>query len=153
MAGKSSMTKPTFVVDASTCLKWIFEDEIYSKQALGPQKDYLSGKIGLIAPDLWSYEITNGTKSSIIRNRLDPKHGLELLNLLIKSKPEIVPCDDLLPEIFENAVKFQISAYDSAYITLSRVLNFPLITSDKKLVLRISQAPRPILLENYRSPL
>lgn len=149
MAEKSNMTRPTFVVDASTCLKWIFEDEIYSEQALNLQKDYLSGKISLIAPSLWSYEITNGIKSATSRNRLDLKQGLELLNLLIKSKPEILPFDDLLPEMLENAARFQISAYDSAYITLSRTLNLPLITSDKKLVLRITQAPQPILLEDY----
>lgn len=152
MVEKSNVIKPTFVVDASTCLKWIFEDEIYSKQALSLQMDYLSGKISLIAPSLWSYETTNGIKSAISRNRLDLKQGLELLNLLTKSKPEILPFDDLLPECLENAAKFQISAYDSAYITLSRILNIPLITSDKKLVLRITQAPQPILLENYRSP-
>lgn len=143
------MVKPIYVVDASTCLKWIFEDEIYSEQALALQKDFLSEKISLIAPSLWSYEITNGIKSAITRNRLDVDHGLSLLNLLIKSKPDTFPINDLLPECLENATKFQISVYDSAYITLSHANNSPLITSDKKLVLRINKSPLPILLENY----
>ena len=72
------MTKPTYVVDASTCLKWIFEDEIYSNQSLSLQKDYLSGIIVLIAPSLWSYEITNGIKSAVSRNRIDTNQGLSL---------------------------------------------------------------------------
>lgn len=143
------MTKPTYVVDASTCLKWIFEDEVSSRQALNVQKDHLSEKIVLIAPSLWLYEITNGIKSAIARNRLEIGRGLSLLDLLIKSKPEIFILDDLLPECLDNAAKFQISAYDSAYITLSRINNIPLITSDKKLALRINQPPLPILLENY----
>ena len=145
------MSKPTYVVDASTCLKWIFEDEIYSKQALDLQRDYLSEKITLIAPTLWLYETANGLKSAISRNRLNLKQGLKLLDLLIKSKPIIFPLHDLLQECLENAAKFQISAYDSAYFTLSQINNIPLITSDKKLVLRINQSPRPILLEDYHA--
>jgi predicted nucleic acid-binding protein len=143
------MTKPTYVVDASTCLKWIFEDEIYSSQSLSLQKDYLSGKIVLIAPSLWSYEITNGIKSAVSRNRIDTNQGLSLLHLLIKSKPETFPMDDLLPECLENATRFQISVYDSAYVTLSHVNNIGLITSDEKLVRKITTSPLPILLRDY----
>lgn len=142
---------PTYIVDASTCLKWIFDDEIYSQQALVLQKDFLSGKIVLIAPSLWSYEITNGIKSAISRNRLTTNQGQSLLNLLIKSKPDTFSLDDLLPECLENATKFQISAYDSAYVTLSRVNNISFITSDEKLVNKITTPPFPILLKNYQA--
>ena len=33
------MPKPTYVVDASTCLKWVFNDEVFSDQALQLQKN------------------------------------------------------------------------------------------------------------------
>lgn len=145
------MTKPTYVVDASTCLKWIFEDEVYSNQALSLQKDFLSGKIILIAPSLWSYEITNGIKSAISRNRLTANQGQSLLNLLIKSKPDTFSLDDLLPECLENATSFQISVYDSAYVTLSRINNIPFIISDEKLVNKITTLPFPILLKDYQA--
>lgn len=145
------MTKPTYVVDASTCLKWIFDDEIYSQQALVLQKDFLSGKIVLITPSLWSYEITNGIKSAISRNRLTTNQGQSLLKLLIKSKPDTFPLDDLLPECLENATRFQISAYDSAYVTLSHINNIGLITSDDKLVHKITTSPLPILLKDYQA--
>lgn len=143
------MSLPVYVVDASTCLKWIFDDEIYSQQASALQKDFLSQKVALIAPSLWLYEITNGIKSALIRQKIDSRKGLSLLNLLIKSKPETFPMDDLFPECLENALKFQLSVYDSAYVTLSRINGVKLITSDEKLVRKITTPPYPILLKDY----
>lgn len=145
------MAKPTYVVDASTSLKWIFEDEVYSRQALNLQKDYLSEKIILMAPSLWWYEITNGIKSAITRNQLELDRGLSLLDLLIKSKPEIFPLDDLFPECLENAAKLQISVYDSAYVTLSKISNLTLITSDEKLIRKTTTPPFPMLLRDYQT--
>lgn len=143
------MSKPTYVVDASTCLKWVFEDEVFSNQALKLQKHYLSGKINLVVPTLWFYEIANGIKSAALRSRISSAKSKTLLSLLLKSKPETVPMEEVLTECLENAIKLEVSAYDSAYITLAQISNVPLITSDKKLVNKSLPDIKIIYLSDY----
>lgn len=143
------MPKSTFVVDASTCLKWVFDDEIFASKALRLQKDYLQGKVNLLAPSLWFYEITNGIKSAALRSRISPLKSKSLLRLLLKSKPETVPMEEVLIECLENAVKFDVSAYDSAYITLAQVNNFPFVTSDQKLAGKFFPKVKLIPLADY----
>lgn len=143
------MSKPTYIVDASTCLKWIFDDEIFSDQALQLQKQYLLGKINLVAPTLWSYEIANGIKSASLRSRIPSVKSKSLLKLLLKSKPETISMEEVLTECLENAIKFGISVYDSAYVTLAKINNFFLITSDQKLVNKISPSIKTVYLRDY----
>ncbi|MEK7154962.1 MAG: type II toxin-antitoxin system VapC family toxin [Patescibacteria group bacterium] len=143
------MLKPTYVIDASTCLKWVFNDEIFSDQAIQLQKQYLLGKINLLAPTLWFYEIANGIKSAALRSRISSAKSKSLLGLLLKSKPETVPMEEVLIECLENAIKFGISAYDSAYITLAKIDDTPLITSDQKLVNKMSPSIKMVYLRDY----
>lgn len=143
------MPKLTYVVDASTCLKWVFNDEVFSVQAVQLQKQFLMEKICLIAPTLWFYEVTNGIKSAALRSRVSPMKSKSLLKLLLKSKPETVPMEEVLTECLENAIKFEISVYDSAYVTLAQINNIPLITSDQKLANKISPSIKTVYLRDY----
>jgi len=143
------MSKSTYVADASTCLKWVFDDEIFSDQALELQKEYLMGKISLIVPTLWFYEVTNGIKSAALRSRISSAKSKLLLELLLKSKPETVPMDEVLTECLENAIKFEISAYDSAYITLAQINGIPLITGDQRLVNKVTPSIKMVYLRDY----
>lgn len=145
------MSKLTYIIDASTCLKWVFNDEVFSDQSLQLQKQYLLGKISLIAPTLWFYEVTNGIKSAALRSRISFAKSKSLLSLLLKSKPEIVPMEEVLTECLENAIKFGISAYDSAYVTLAQINNIPLITSDQKLIDKVSPSIKNVYLRDYTS--
>lgn len=149
MAVEFDMSKLTYIVDASTCLKWVFIDEIFSDQAIQLQKQYLLGKINLIAPNLWSYEITNGIKSAALRSRIPFAKSKSLLKLLLESKPETVSMEEVLIECLENAIKFGISVYDGAYVTLAQINNIPLITSDQKLVNKVSSSVKIVYLRDY----
>lgn len=140
------MDKPIFVVDASTCLKWVLDDEILVTQARQLLKDYLQGKISLLTPNLWFYEITNGIRSACLRTRITSTTSRKLLKLLLKSRPQTVSLEDVLPQVLANALTYQVSAYDSAYITLAQINNLPLITSDQKLADRQLAGVRLITL-------
>jgi len=127
------MAKPVFVVDASTCLKWVLDDEILVTQARQLLKDHLQGKISLLAPDLWLYEVTNGIRSACLRTRITSTTAQKLLKLLLKSRPETISLKDILPQVLANALKYEVSVYDSAYMTLAQINYLPLISSDQKL--------------------
>ena len=107
------------------------------------------GKISLIVPTLWFYEVANGIKSATLRSRISFAKSKSLLKLLLKSKPETIPMEEALIECLENAVKFGISACDSAYATLAQINNIFLITSDQKLINKLSPNIKSVYLRDY----
>ena len=102
-----------------------------------------------MSPTLWFYEITNGIKSAVLRSRISQSKSKELLELVLKSKPETISLEDALSEVLENAIKFEISAYDSAYITLAQINNIPFLTGDQKLGKRSFPNVKLVSLADY----
>jgi len=144
------MTK-SFVVDASTCLKWIFQDEIDSEKALALQKEYLDEKIELLSPNIWVFEIANGIKTAFLRERI-PINKCELkLNQLLESSPYLISVEDKIEACLNNALTYQISVYDSAYVTLAILNKVPLISTDSKLLKKINNPKITIALEDFKS--
>jgi len=125
------------VVDASVCLKWVFE-EADSEKA----RDLLTlsekGDILLFAPEIWEYEIVNGFASAMLKNKLSYAKSKKLLRLVLRAKPQIISTHELLLKSLENCHKYRISAYDSAYITLAVENGIILISADEKLAQRVS---------------
>src|SRR3989344_5268880 len=110
----------TFVIDSSTCLKWIFDDEVDANKASDIQELYVKSEINLVAPDLWFYEIINGIKGVWLKRRSTSEKELtEKLLDLIRTQPNLMSISDIPEECFKNSLKFNISAYDSAYITIA----------------------------------
>lgn len=132
------MNTTTFVIDASTTLKWIFNDEVNSHEALELQEAFLAGNVSLLAPSLWYYEITNGIKSAVLRERISDRKARRLLGLLMQCQPTIVSMKDVFEECLANAIRFQISVYDSSYLTLALTNKIPFITADGKLASKIN---------------
>lgn len=141
----------TFVVDASTCLKWTFNDEVDSEIAITLQKHYLAGDINLIAPNLWLYEIINGLVSAKLKKKtlflsdLDSK-----LVDLINSSPNLMDISDLSSLCLKNSVRYKISAYDSAYITLAHAHGLTFITADRKLAGKVGDLELAISLKEFK---
>lgn len=144
------MTK-AYVVDSSTCLKWVFEDEIDSDPALALLKDHLTGKIELLAPNIWVYEIANGLRTAYLRERLLKKEGSTKLKQLLKSSPFLVNIEEKIDICLKNAFDYQISVYDSAYVTLAITSKIILLSSDSKLVKKINSPNIALNLRDYRS--
>jgi len=140
----------TFVIDASVSLKWILNDEIDSNIALDLQKKYFTGDINLIAPTLWTYETVNGLKTAHLKKPTLKISDLETkLDQLTNFGPNLFDISDLLNMCLKNALHFNISAYDSAYLTLAHAHEFTLITADTKLVEKINNPKLAMSLTDY----
>ena len=130
--GKRNAMKK-YIVDASTTLKWIFNDEEGVGVARELLSDYLSEKIVLIAPSLWLIEVANAVKSAVLSGRIASKKGELLLSLLLQAKPKIIPLDGYVENAFKLACKYKISVYDGLYLTIALENKIPFVTADKKL--------------------
>ena len=133
------------VVDASVTLKWIFLEE-GSGKAKELLKDYLEGKITLVAPKLWSVEVANAIRSAVHAKKITNRKGHELLIQIYKAKPRLVETEEIMGQAFDNACSLDISVYDSLYLTLAWELKIKFATSDQKLLAKLSPKVKRYLI-------
>jgi len=136
----------TFIVDASTCVKWVLNDEEDHLIAKNILKDYLDEKISLVAPNLWIYEITNCLKSAVLKKRISEFTCHDLLNLILIAKPGLLSIEPMIQTCYKLSCKYQISIYDSAYLTLALENNVPFITADTKLLNKLKTLKKGIVI-------
>jgi len=122
------------VIDCSVSASWLLKDE-YKRSAEILLKKIISGEIIIIQPDLWWYESMNLLKSSFLRKRIEYDDIKKSL-FFLKEIPMTTVNSDKIPEHLwlENTLEFNLSAYDSAYLTLAQVQGAELLTYDKQLL-------------------
>lgn len=136
------------VIDASVCLKWVFEEEDSDKARL-LLKQQEKNELLLLAPELWEYEIVNGFSSAVLRKKVPYQKARKLLKLVLEADLEVVSMTDLLIKCLENAKKYQISAYDSAYVTLAKENGVILVSADDRLVTKVGDKKLVISLKDF----
>lgn len=138
------------VVDASVCLKWVFneEDSDSARQLL---KEYENGTLLLMAPSLWEYEITNALTTAVRRKKISSKKSELFLQLFMQATPQIISISQHLGKVLENARNYDLSGYDSAYVTLAKESGSLLISSDRRLVEKVGNPKIAVLLGDFRT--
>jgi len=118
------------VVDASVVLKWQLEDEEGVPQALALRDDFLlHTRIDLTAPSLLLYELTNGILTAARRGRLSRNLAEEGLSNLVAAGIRLLPVDSL--QVLALSLRWRVSAYDGAYLTLAEQLDSQVWTGDR----------------------
>jgi predicted nucleic acid-binding protein len=126
----------TIVVDASVALKWYLKEED-SEAALA----LLDSAERLIAPDLVVAELCNGAWRLIRRGEL----RTEQLALLARGVPDVFSTlhgsASLATRAAAIALELDHPVYDCFYLALSETRNAPLVTADRRLVLKVEGTP------------
>jgi predicted nucleic acid-binding protein len=118
------------VIDASVLLKWQFNDEEYAIQAESLRDDfYIKRKVKLIAPQLLTYEIVNGITTAARHKRINTEIALEALNNLLSFGVETRVME--ASTILKLSLKYNVTAYDAAYLALAENESCSLWTADK----------------------
>lgn len=136
------------VIDASVCLKWVFEEE-GSEKARFLLKQQEQNKLLLLVPELWEYEIVNGFASAVLRKKISFLKAKQLLTLVFKANLEIISIGGSHIKCLENANKYQISAYDSAYVTIAHENGILLVSADDRLVAKVGDKKLAISLKDF----
>ena len=121
------------VLDASVALKWQFEDEEATRAATIFLEDFIEGRMQLISPTLFPYEILNAIHVAINRKRIDESTGYKAMIYITSIGIELKNIDDLITPIFSKARKYGLSPYDCAYIALAEKEKCDFYTGDRKL--------------------
>ncbi len=134
-----SGTGKQVVIDASVALKWQFDDEECVSQALKLRDDFfLRGIVKVIAPRLIEYELANGIAVAVRRKRVPSEKAVEAMSNLIELGIEVRDVETL--SFLTTALHYGITAYDAAYVALSRTEQCELWTGDKVLYRAVNSA-------------
>src|SRR3989344_3864407 len=137
------------VVDASVSLKWIFDDEEDANFALTILNEAVEGRVQLISPTVWLYEVANGIRSAILRRRIDLSKGQKLLSVVLKVAPEFFDFPPLVIKAFKNANKHEISVYDASYLALAAAEKAEFYTGDESLYKKVKPLKFVKLISQY----
>ncbi|MFF0948910.1 type II toxin-antitoxin system VapC family toxin [Rhizobium leguminosarum] len=118
-----------FVVDASVAAAWLLADE--ESRTAEEALSFLETDDALV-PDLFWHEMRNILLTAERRKRISNEDVLACLMRLTSLPLRTVSSEDHLP-ILRLAGKYQLSAYDAAYLALAVAENVSLATLDARL--------------------
>ena len=136
-----------FIVDASVILKWFSRNwETDLERALKIREDFRARHIDLYAPGLMIYEAAN-----VLRFKESLKD-----EVLLKAIDSIYAMDILIPvnhQIMKNAIKlarkYDVTVYDSVYLSCAQYLGYFLITADQKFFQKLKDVPGIMSISDY----
>jgi predicted nucleic acid-binding protein len=123
-----------FVLDASAALGWV-ADNPPSPYALRIKQSLLNGARGLV-PTLWHLEMANWFAIAERRKVLDESEAGRVLSALDAIVAQAIDTDSeiiSMRQVLSIANRYQLSAYDSAYLDLAQQEGLPLATLDQRL--------------------
>lgn len=132
-----------FVLDNSVCMRWLFRDGSerdleYATHILALLED---GTNVALAPSIWPLEVANVVARAEAKGLLGEAQSAEFTSILKDMAIEIDPATSVhaLDDTLQLARRFNLSAYDAAYLELALRRGAPLATLDANLGLAVEQ--------------
>jgi predicted nucleic acid-binding protein len=125
----------TVVVDASVLLKWVLpeSDEEYTAQANAIAASALAGRLRLLVPSLWYYEVGN-----ILARRI-PDHADAAMDHLVSLLMPWTqaPTSDVQKLALDLTRCHGVTFYDASYHALALATDGVLVTADVRYVRKV----------------
>ncbi len=121
------------VIDASVVLKWYLSDEDHGESALDILEAHVSDRLSLLAPALLEFEVANGIAIAKRRGRVGDGDALKAMDGFTNLGIGFYPLSPYLPKVIVYCDRYNISAYDAAYVALADDLKTHVVTADKRL--------------------
>ena len=117
-----------FVLDNSVVTGWYLPEQA---TAYGQSVAIRLESDKALVPTLWQLELANVLKTACTRGKLDLETARQILDALGRLPIEI----DTSPapgqrQLFELAMRYQLSSYDAAYLELAMRHGLPIATQD-----------------------
>jgi predicted nucleic acid-binding protein len=138
---------PLVIPDASVIVPWVFKtpDEPEASRARDLLAEWLGGRIDLLVPALWVFEVGN------IIPRKNPAMAGEIMDLLLGYR---LPEQEMTPELCRTAIglmkKHGVTFYDAAYHATAIINGGVFVTADEAYLKAVGDRKHAILLRRYR---
>ncbi len=126
------------VLDNSVVMNWAFEAERLPS-CMQLLEKMQNGEVEACVPGLWVYEYSNVLLTAERKGKYSRTQSDAFSELLALLPVVLLP----VPEsgvLMETGSKYELTAYDAAYLFLALKRNLPLATLDKKLRLAATEA-------------
>ena len=135
------------VPDASVILKWVFKapEEDHAEEALLLLDQWVDGRINIIVPALWCFEVGNvlGLKSAGL--------AAEIMALLLEYKfEEQAITDEICRLILSIMGDCKVTFYDAAYHAVALNCGATFITADEAYVRKASKLGQVALVKDWK---
>ena len=120
----------TAVIDSNVSLKWALTDEGFVSDAAALRRAVDNGDLELVAPSLWGYEVIGVLLVAMRRGRITIEASRKARDDILSVPVRFV--DPPATQVYELAIRHNISGYDAAYLALALELNVPLWTGDHR---------------------
>lgn len=131
-----------FVLDNSVTMRWLFGDGSPSDQAYAKQVLARISEASVLVPGVWSLEVANviaraGKKFGLTEARsAEFVHALLQMHIQVDAETSVHAMGDIL----QLARRYNLSAYDAAYLELALREGLPLATLDEGLIKAVKKA-------------
>jgi predicted nucleic acid-binding protein len=140
------MVMSVIVPDASVILKWAFPspDEQGHDKALDILNFWLEGKVELMLPKLWPFEVGN------VLALKNPSFAQEIMEIFIGYRiPEHETTAELCRETFKLMKQNRVTFYDAVYHAVALLKKGTMITADKAYYRKTIKAGNVSMLEDF----
>lgn len=121
----------TFVIDASSALRLIFDDE--AADTRHQIERHLIHDPDALAPTLFLEETSNALVTAVRRQRISAADALEHLGRLARLPIRIAHHVPSPSSLVTLALRHDLTAYDATYLELAKFAQVPLLTHDDAL--------------------
>jgi predicted nucleic acid-binding protein len=127
-----SFVVPSFVVDASVAMTWLFQDE------MTPTTTRLLRRLetdAVLVPALWYLEITNTLAVAERKGRVSAEQSEDFIALLdgVQIDVDLETHRGAFTDLLAICRKFGLSSYDATYLELALRRKLPLASLDEPL--------------------
>jgi predicted nucleic acid-binding protein len=131
-----------FVLDNSVTMRWLFGDRSPSDQAYAKQVLASIADASVVVPGVWSLEVANVIARAEKKFGLTEARSAEFAHALQQMHIQIDPVTSAhaLGDTLHLARRYNLSAYDAAYLELALREGLPLATLDEGLVKALKKA-------------
>lgn len=123
------------LLDTSVVVKWFLPEED-SVRAINLRESHVRDEVQLYAPDILLMELANALRYSPSTSADEIPQALELLSEL-----KITTIEFELEVLFATvalSLEYSLAVYDAYFLALAQALEMPLITTDRKMLSRLT---------------
>jgi predicted nucleic acid-binding protein len=131
------------VLDASVAVKW-FNQEKSTNIALKIRELHINNKLRIHAPDLLLFEVINALRWKPDFDEEDVKKAHNSLHNIMINFSKIN-----LDLAIEYAFKYDLTIYDTAYMSLAKKINAQLVTAENKLYRKVNDKDFIVVIEDF----
>lgn len=122
-----------YVLDASVAFKWEVKELGWDK-AVRLRDEARRGLHELIAPDVFTVEVTHSMTRAERQGRVATADGWRLLRGILADAPALISYPPLIPRAYSLSSAHRVGIYDCLYVALAEQEGCEFLTADDRLV-------------------